>query len=145
MAAHAHSVNNRLPSRPSAWKALEAHYKKIRGVHLRDLFANDPTRGERMAAQGAGIYLDYSKNRITNHTLKLLIDLAEESGLQGRIDAMFRGEDVNLTEKRPAFHVAIRAPRGASVFVDGKNVVPQVYAVLDKMKHFCNGIRGGEW
>jgi glucose-6-phosphate isomerase len=145
MAAHAHSVNNRLQSRPSAWKALEAHYKKIRGVHLRDLFANDPTRGERMAAQGAGIYLDYSKNRITNHTLKLLIDLAEESGLQGRIDAMFRGEKVNLTEKRPALHVALRDPKGAAVFVDGKNVVPRIYAVLDKMKHFCNRVRGGEW
>jgi glucose-6-phosphate isomerase len=145
MAAPIHSITSRLQAKRTAWKALEAHYKKIRVLHLRDLFANDPTRGERMAADGAGIYLDYSKNRITYHTLKLLVELAEESGLQARIDAMFRGEIVNITEKRPALHVALRSPRGASIFVDGKNVVPQVHAVLDKMKLFSNRVRSGEW
>ena len=129
----------------TAWKALEAHYKKIRELHLRDLFAHDPTRGERMAAEGVGIYLDYSKNRITDYTLKLLIQLAEESGLQARIDAMFRGEMVNITERRAALHVALRAPRGASIFVDDENVVLQVHAVLGKMSSFCNKIRSGEW
>ncbi len=129
----------------TAWKALEAHYRRARELHLRNLFADDPTRGERMAAHGAGIHLDYSKNRITDQTLKLLIQLAEESGLQTRIDAMFRGEKINTTEKRAVLHVALRAPRGASIFVDGVNVVPQVHAVLERMSHFCNRVRSGDW
>jgi len=128
-----------------AWKALEAHYKKLRLLHLRDLFASDNARGTRMVCEGAGIYLDYSKNRITDATLHLLVQLAEESGLQGRVDAMFRGEIVNSTERRPALHVALRSPRGTSIFVEGTNVVPQVHAVLDKMARFCNRVRSGEW
>jgi glucose-6-phosphate isomerase len=141
----AHIITKPVQTKRAVWKALEAHYKRVRNLHLRDLFADDPTRGERMAAQGVGIYLDYSKNRITDHTLRLLIQLAEESGLQTRMDAMFRGEKINITEKRAVLHVALRAPEGASIFVDGKNVVPQVHAVLDKMSHFCDRVRSGEW
>jgi glucose-6-phosphate isomerase len=141
----AHVITKPVQPKRTAWKALEAHYKRIRDLHLRDLFADDPKRGERMAAQGVGIYLDYSKNRITDHTLKLLIQLAEESGMQTRMDAMFRGEKINITEKRAVLHVALRAPRGASIFVDGKNVVPEVHTVLDKMSHFCNRVCRGEW
>jgi len=114
-------TRNRAVKRP-AWKALEAHAEKVREFHLRQLFADDPKRGERKTAEAAGIYLDYSKNRITDETLKLLIQLAEESGLQERIDAMFRGEKINLTEKRAVLHVALRAPRGTSIAVDGENV-----------------------
>ena len=128
-----------------AWKALEAHHKKVRDLHLRDLFKEDPKRGERMTAEAVGIYLDYSKNRITGETLKLLLQLAEESGLRSRIDAMFSGEKINITEKRAVLHVALRAPRGASIIVDGENVVPQVHAVLDKMADFSNRIRSGAW
>ena len=128
-----------------AWKALEAHYKKVRKLHLRKLFADDPTRGERMTAEAAGIYLDYSKNRVTDETLKLLLQLAEESGLRARIDAMFRGEKINVTEKRAVLHVALRAPKGASILVDGKNVVPEVHAVLDKMADFRDRVRSGDW
>jgi glucose-6-phosphate isomerase len=128
-----------------AWKALQAHYEKIRGLHLRSLFADDPRRGERMTAEAAGLFLDYSKNRVTGETLKLLIELAEESGLQARIDAMFRGEKINTTEKRAVLHVALRAPKDASIIVDGENVVPQVHAVLDKMAQFSNRVRSGEW
>jgi glucose-6-phosphate isomerase len=128
-----------------AWQALQAHYDKVRGLHLRNLFANDPTRGERMTAEAAGLFLDYSKNRITDETLKLLIGLAEESGLRARIDAMFRGEKINTTEKRAVLHVALRAPKGASIVVDGENVVPQVHAVLDKLAQFSNRVRSGEW
>ena len=117
----------------------------MRGLHLRDLFADDPTRGERMTAEAAGVYLDYSKNRINDETLKLLIELAEQSGLRARIDAMFRGEKINVTENRAVLHVALRAPRGASIVVDGKNVVPEVHAVLDKMADFANRVRSGEW
>ena len=145
MSAHLQGVNSELHIKRPVWKALETHYKRIRDLHLRDLFANDPTRGERMVAHGAGIYLDYSKNRITDHTLKLLTQLAEESGLQARIDAMFRGAKINNTEKRAVLHVALRAPRGASIFVDSENVVPRVHAVLDKMSHFCARVRSGEW
>ena len=145
MTAHAHAITQRLQAKRSAWKALENHHRKVRGLHLRDIFANDSMRGERMAAEAVGIYLDYSKNRITDQTIKLLIQLAEESGLQARIDAMFRGERINITENRAASHVALRAPKGASMFVDGENVVPQVQAVLDKMTHFCNSFRCGDW
>jgi glucose-6-phosphate isomerase len=145
MAAHLQAISQRFQAKRTAWRALENHYRKVRGLHLRDLFANDRARGEHMAAEGAGIYLDYSKNRITDHTVKLLIQLADESGLQARIDAMFRGEKINITENRAALHVALRAPRGASVFLDGENVVPRVHAVLDKMTHLCNRVRSGDW
>src|SRR6201987_2097080 len=145
MAAHVQAITQRLLAKRTAWKALESHYRKVRNLHLRDLFAHDPTRGERMAAEAAGSYLDYSKNRITAQTIKLLLQPAEESGLQARIDAMFRGERINITENRAALHVALRAPRGASVLVEGVNVVPQVQAVLDRMTHFCNWIRRGDW
>jgi len=128
-----------------AWKALEAHHKKIRRLHLRDLFADDPMRGERLAAQAAGLYLDYSKNRITGETLGLLLELAEESRLRERIDAMFNGEKINITEKRAVLHVALRAPKGASIVLDGKNVVPQVHAVLEKMANFATRVRSGSW
>src|SRR5271168_5349960 len=128
-----------------SWKALEAHFKKARGWHLRELFARDAKRGERMTAEAAGIFLDYSKNRISYDTLKLLVKLAEESGLRGRIDAMFRGEKINITENRAVLHVALRAPRGASIVVDGENVVTQVHAVLDKMAKFADWIRSGDW
>ena len=133
-----------LTERP-AWKALEAHHKNIREVYLRKLFADDPKRGERMTAEAVGLYLDYSKNRVTDETLKLLVQLAEESGLSERIDAMFRGEKINLTENRAVLHVALRSPRGASIVVDGENVVPQVHAVLDKMADFSNRVRSGGW
>ena len=140
MAARVQAVNKR-----PAWKALAAHYKKVRDLHLRDLFADDPKRGERMTAEAVGLFLDYSKNRITDETLKLLLQLAEESGLRARIDAMFRGEKINITENRAVLHVALRAPRGASIVVDGENVVPQVHAVLDKMADFSNRVRSGAW
>ncbi|HOW18740.1 MAG TPA: glucose-6-phosphate isomerase, partial [Phycisphaerae bacterium] len=133
-----------LTERP-AWKALAAHYERIRGVHLRELFADDPGRGDRMTAEAAGLYLDYSKNRITDETLRLLLQLAEESGLRARIDAMFRGEKINITENRAVLHVALRAPKGASILVDGENVVPAVHAVLERMAAFCVRVRGGEW
>src|ERR1700722_2011831 len=128
-----------------AWKALQAHYKTVRGIHLRTLFADDPKRGERLAVEAAGIYLDYSKNRITDETLKLLLQLADESGLRSRIDAMFHGEKINVTENRAVLHVALRAPKGASIVVDGENVVPQVHAVLEKMAEFSNRVRSGTW
>ena len=132
-------------SRQGAWRALEDHYGTMRGRHLRDLFAGDPTRGERMTAEAAGVFLDYSKNRIDDETVSLLVQLAEQSGLRERIDAMFRGEKINVTENRAVLHVALRAPRGASIVVDGKNVVPEVHAVLDKMADFANRIRSGQW
>jgi glucose-6-phosphate isomerase len=133
-----------LAKRP-AWKALTAHYKKVQGLHLRKLFATDPKRGERMTATAAGLFLDYSKNRVTSETLKLLFKLAEESGLRAWIDAMFGGEKINVTENRAVLHVALRAPQGASIVVDGKNVVPEVHAVLDKMTGFANRVRSGAW
>src|SRR5215510_15146021 len=133
-----------LTARP-AWQALEAHHRQVREVHLRKLFGDDPTRGERMTAEAVGLYLDYSKNRITDDTLTLLRQLAEESGLRARIDAMFRGEKINGTENRAVLHVALRAPRGTSIVVDGENVVPQVHAVLDKMADFSNQVRSGAW
>jgi glucose-6-phosphate isomerase len=128
-----------------AWKALAEHSKEIRKLHLRELFANDSTRGEKLVAEGSGLFLDYSKNRVTDTTLKLLQQLAEECDLRGRIDAMFRGEKINTTEKRAVLHVALRAPSGASIIVDGQNVVPAVHDVLDKMATFSNRIRSGEW
>jgi glucose-6-phosphate isomerase len=133
-----------LTERP-AWKALEAHYQQVRKLHLRELFDDDPGRGERMTTEAVGLYLDYSKNRLTGETLKLLLQLAAESGLRARIDAMFRGEKINLTEKRAVLHVALRAPKGAVIVVDGENVVPQVQAVLDKMANFSDRVRRGAW
>ena len=133
-----------LTQRPS-WKALQSHFGQIRGLHLRDLFSSDPGRGERMTAEGAGLFLDYSKNRVTDETLRLLRELANECGLRSRIDAMFSGEKINITENRAVLHVALRAPAGASIVVDGENVVPQVHAVLDKMASFSQRVRSGEW
>ena len=133
-----------LTKRP-AWKALAAHYKKSKTLHLRKLFAADPKRGQRMTAEAVGLFLDYSKNRVTAQTLKLLLRLADESGLRERIDAMFRGEKINITEKRAVLHVALRAPRGESIIVDGRNVVPDVHAVLDKMAEFSGRVRRGAW
>ena len=129
----------------SAWKSLESHYKKIRGTHLRDLFAEDEKRGTKMTLAAAGLFLDYSKNRVTKKTLKLLVQLAEEAGLREKVDAMFRGDKINVTEKRAVLHVALRAPRDASIVVDGENVVPAVHAVLDKMSALCERVRSGEW
>ncbi|HMF76761.1 MAG TPA: glucose-6-phosphate isomerase [Bryobacteraceae bacterium] len=133
-----------LTGRP-AWKALEAHYQKIGPLHLRGLFADDAARGDRFTAEALGVLLDYSKNRITDETLKLLFQLAEESGLRGRIDAMFRGDKINITEKRAVLHVALRAPKDESILVDGEDVVPGVHAVLEKMASFSERIRSGEW
>ncbi|MGA8652269.1 MAG: glucose-6-phosphate isomerase [Xanthobacteraceae bacterium] len=128
-----------------AWALLEEYYQKLKGVHLRQLFADDPGRGERLAIEAAGLYLDYSKNRITDETLRLLLQLARESGLQNRIDAMFRGDKINVSENRAVLHVALRAPRSATILHDGRNVVPEVHAVLDGMADFANRLRSGTW
>jgi glucose-6-phosphate isomerase len=133
-----------IASRP-IWKALKAHHRQIRTLHLRKLFSDDPKRGERFTTEAVGLYLDYSKNRITGETLKLLLQLAEECGLRARIAAMFRGERINVTENRAVLHVALRAPKGASIVVDGENVIPQVHVVLDKMADFANRVRSGAW
>ena len=133
-----------LTQRP-AWRALAAHHKRIQNLHLRKLFADDPQRGKQMAVEAAGLYLDYSKNRITGQTLKLLVQLAKESDLNGRIAAMFSGQKINTTEDRAVLHVALRAPKGANIVVDGKNVVPEVHAVLDKMADFSDRVRRGQW
>src|ERR1700757_2105786 len=133
-----------LTGRPG-WKALESHHQKVRELHLRQLFADDPKRGERLTTEAVGLYLDYSKNRVTDETLKLLFQLAEECGLRDRIEAMFRGEKINITENRAVLHVALRSPRGTSIVVDGEDVVPQVHAVLDKMSDFANRVRSGAW
>ena len=140
MNAHSKPLTKR-----KSWKALSAHHKQIQALHLRQLFSDDPGRGERMTAEAAGIFLDYSKNRVTDETLALLLQLAEESGLRKRIDDMFRGEKINITEKRAVLHVALRAPREASITVDGRNVVPGVHEVLDRMADFSNRVRSGEW
>ena len=133
------------PTERPAWNALDAHYQKVRDLHLRKLFADDPTRGERMTVEALGLFLDYSKNRVTDETLRLLVQLADESGLRARIDAMFRGDKINITENRAVLHVALRAPKEASIVVDGQDVVPQVHAVLDKMSDFSNRVRSGMW
>jgi len=145
MAASPQPQVKKQATKQSAWKALTAHYKKVSKVHLRQLFADDPKRGQRLAVEAVGLYLDYSKNRVTDETLKLLLQLAAESGLRARIDAMFRGEKINITEKRAVLHVALRAPKSESIFVDGKDVVPEVHAVLDRMADFSNRVRSGEW
>src|SRR5215475_6659085 len=129
----------------ASWKALESHYKKVRKTHLRKLFADDPTRGERFSVSAVGIELDYSKNRITDQTLELLFQLARDAGLKERIGAMFSGKKINITENRAVLHTALRAPAGASIVVDGQNVVPEVHAVLDRMAAFCDKVRSGEW
>jgi len=139
--------SSRVPSlrtRP-AWKLLENHHKELKTIHLRDLFANDRGRGEKLSIEAAGIYLDYSKNRITAETLRLLLQLARESGLQSRISAMFRGDKINVSENRAVLHVALRAPRGATIMHDGRNVVPEVHAVLDRMADFATRLRSGAW
>ncbi|HXB60261.1 MAG TPA: hypothetical protein VNU95_11875, partial [Candidatus Acidoferrales bacterium] len=129
----------------AAWKALAAHSKQIEKTHLRKLFAEDAKRGERFTVEGAGLFLDYSKNRITDKTVKLLLQLAKESGLRSKIDAMFSGEKINITENRAVLHIALRAPGFAKILVDGKNVVPEVYDVLERMAAFANRIRSGQW
>jgi glucose-6-phosphate isomerase len=129
----------------AAWKALAAHHEHVRSVHLRELFAADAKRGERLTAEGAGLFLDYSKNRVTDETLALLLRLADECGLRARVDAMFRGDRINVTENRSVLHVALRAPKGASIVVDGENVVPGVHEVLDRMAAFSDRVRGGDW
>jgi len=133
-----------LSKRP-AWKALETHAQQMRGKHLRELFAEDAGRGERMTAEAAGLFLDYSKNRITDETLKLLVALAEQSGVRAKIEAMFRGDKINITENRAVLHVALRAPKDETILVDGADVVPEVHAVLDKMAAFSERVRNGEW
>ncbi len=133
-----------LTQRP-AWNALLSHQKAIGQVHLRNLFADDPTRGERLTAEACGLYLDYSKNRVTDETLNLLVSLAEESGLKGRIEAMFTGQKINTTEGRAVLHVALRAPNGEAIFEDGKDVVPMVHEVLDRMADFSDRVRDGSW
>jgi glucose-6-phosphate isomerase len=145
MAARSEISRTQQTAKQAAWQALQDHYETMRGRHLRDLFEHDPKRGERMTADAAGVFLDYSKHRIDDETLRLLVALAEESGLRERIDAMFRGEKINVTENRAVLHVALRAPKGTSIVVDGKNVVPEVHAVLDKMAAFADRIRSGEW
>lgn len=144
MPANVQAVSERLHTKATAWKALDNHFRKVRSLHLKDAFAEDPDRAERFVADGAGIHLDYSKNRITDQTIRLLIQLAEESGLHARIDGMFRGESINITENRPALHIALRTPPGASIFVDGENVVSNVHRVLDRMTQFSNCVRIGE-
>ncbi len=130
----------------AAWKRLAAHHQEVgAALHLRELFADDPVRGERMTIEAVGLYLDYSKNRITDETLELLLDLAQQSGLRARIDAMFDGAEINTTEKRAVLHIALRAPRGASIIVDGENVMPRVHAVLERMIDLCMRVRSGAW
>jgi len=145
MAARVEAITKRPTVRHQGWRALSAHYKKVREIHLRQLFADDPKRGTRMTTEALGLLLDYSKNRITTETLNLLLKLAEESRLRERIDAMFTGQKINITEKRAVLHTALRAPRDASIVVDGENVVPKVHAVLDRMADFANRVRSGEW
>jgi glucose-6-phosphate isomerase len=145
MAARVEAITRRPALKRRAWKDLGAHYKEIRDSHLRQLFADDPGRGERLTLDAVGLHLDYSKNRVIDETLRLLFQLAEESGLRTRIDAMFSGEKINITEKRAVLHVALRAPKDSSILVDGKNVVPEVHSVLDKMADFSNRVRSGEW
>ncbi len=149
MAASAKSKHKSNAIKPltkrKAWAALKAHYKTAQAVPLKKLFDDDPKRGEKFKAEAVGIYLDYSKNRITDKTLRLLLELARESGLRERIDAMFRGDKINITENRAVLHVALRAPKNETILVDGKDVVPEVHAVLDKMTAFCNRVRSGEW
>jgi glucose-6-phosphate isomerase len=139
------AIPDRTPGKRQVWKDLGVHYREIRKLHLREAFADDPKRGERLTARALGIYFDYSKNRITDRTLKLLIELARASRLKEQIDAMFRGDKINVTENRAVLHTALRAPREASILVDGEDVVPKVHAVLDRMSDFSSRLRTGEW
>jgi len=145
MAANPQPQVKKRAIKQAAWKALASHYKTVSKLHLRQLFADDPKRGQRMTVEAVGLYLDYSKNRITDETFKLLLQLAGQSGLRARIDAMFRGDKINITEQRAVLHVALRAPKDASIIVDGKNVVPEVHEVLDRMADFSERVRSGEW
>ncbi len=145
MATQAQPRVNKQASGLSAWDTLASHYKNVSKLHLRQLFADDPKRGERMVVEATDLYLDYSKNRVNDETLRLLLQLAEEAGLHSRIHAMFMGEKINITEKRAVLHIALRAPKGATILVDGKNVVPEVHAVLNRMADFSNRVRSGEW
>jgi len=145
MTASAEVVTKQTKQKRTAWTALGTHYKKVSKLHLRDLFAEDPGRAERMAVEAMGLYLDYSKNRITDETVKLLVKLGKEANLQDRIEAMFRGEKINVTENRAVLHAALRAPRDVSILVDGNNVVPEVHAVLDRMASFSERVRSGAW
>ncbi|HEV3383479.1 MAG TPA: glucose-6-phosphate isomerase, partial [Gemmata sp.] len=145
MAARVEAITRRPALKRRAWKDLGAHYKEIRDSHLRQLFADDPGRGERLTLDAVGLHLDYSKNRVTDETLRLLFQLAEESGLRARINTMFSGEKINITENRAVLHIALRAPKGTKILVDGKDVVPEVHSVLDKMADFSNRVRSGEW
>ena len=133
------------PNETAAWHALEAHYQQIKDVHLRQLFADDPGRGERLTVEGAGLYLDYSKNRITDETVRLLLQLAQERGVTERRDAMFRGDKINITEQRAVLHVALRASKDTRILVDGHDVVPDVHQVLDAMASFAERVRSGAW
>jgi glucose-6-phosphate isomerase len=145
MAAHVEPLADPPTTSQSVWNALASHYQEVSKLHLRELFRDDPKRGELMVIEAVGLYLDYSKNRVTDETLSLLLQLAKECGLRARIDAMFGGEKINITEKRAVLHTALRAPKDASILVDGKNVVPEVHAVLDRMADFSNRLRSGEW
>ena len=145
MTARVESSTHSQLTEGQAWKALQAHYAQVRNLQLRKLFADDATRGERLAVEAVGLYLDYSKNRVTGETLKLLFELAKESGLRERLEAMFRGDKINITENRAVLHVALRAPKGQSIVVDGKDVVPEVHAVLDAMSQFSDRVRSGDW
>jgi glucose-6-phosphate isomerase len=141
----ARTMERARPTRRPAWQALSRHHEEVKDLHLRTLFAEDPRRGERMALEAAGLYLDYAKNRVTDHTLRLLLDLAAQSGLRERIDAMFRGDRINVTEDRAVLHTALRAPRDARIVVDGQDVVPDVHRVLDRMADFADRVRDGAW
>src|ERR1700684_3820742 len=145
MAAQIQPLTKPPKTKQTAWSALASHYKTVSKLHLRQFFADDPKRGEGLALEAVGLYLDYSKNRVTDETMRLLFRLAEESGLRARIDAMFHGEKINITEKRAVLHVALRSPRDESIVVDGENVVPKVHAVIDRMADFSNRVRSGEW
>src|SRR5580704_6926847 len=138
-------MSTQRPIDTAAWKALQAHYEKIKNMQLRQLFSDDPQRGTRLTAEGAGLYLDYSKNRVTDETMRLLVQLARERGVEARRDAMFRGDKINITEQRAVLHVALRAPRGAKIMVDGRDVVPEVHQVLDAMAAFAERVRSGAW
>src|ERR1700744_3239739 len=137
-------VGSQQPNETAAWRALATHYQQIKDVGLRQLFADDPGRGERLTAEGAGIYLDYSKHRITDETVRLLLQLAQERGVAERRDAMFRGEKINITERRAVRHGALRAPQGTRILVDGQDVVPDVHQVLQAMAGFASRVRSGE-
>src|SRR5262245_48128171 len=145
MVARSEISRSRPTGTPAAWRALADHHRAMQGRQLRDLFGEDPARGARLRAEAAGIVLGYSKNRIDDEALRLLVELADDGAMRARMAGMFRGEKINVTENRAVLHVALRAPRDASIVVDGKNVVPDVHAVLDKMATFASSVRNGQW